>query len=112
MTLIPKDIRDLNSEEALTLQVHHILKMQQHLIGELCDGADAEFLKDLEVSDINEVVERFLKNNPKPLVIEPFPVYDEEPQSYSPDNYSDDGEALASAGFGTDEDYGGGDERL
>ena len=33
MTLIPKDIRDLNSEEALTLQVHHILKMQQHLIG-------------------------------------------------------------------------------
>ena len=52
MTLIPKDIRDLNSEEALTLQVHHILKMQQHLIGELCDGADAEFLEELEVSDI------------------------------------------------------------
>lgn len=24
-----------------------------------------------------------------------------------PDNYMDDGEALASAGFGTDEDYGG-----
>ena len=31
---------------------------------------------------------------------------------YSVDNYMDDGEALASAGFGTDEDYGsfGGDE--
>ena len=68
MTLIPKDIRDLNSEEALTLQVHHILKMQQHLIGELCDGADEEFLKELEVSDINEVVERFLNDNPKPLI--------------------------------------------
>jgi len=29
-----------------------------------------------------------------------------------PDDYSDDGDALASAGFGTDEDYGyyGGDE--
>ena len=24
-----------------------------------------------------------------------------------PDNYEDDAEALASAGFGTDEDYGG-----
>ena len=68
--ITPKDIRDLNSEEVLTLQAHHILKMQQHLIGELCDGADAEFLEELEVSDINEVVERFLNDNPKPLIKE------------------------------------------
>jgi hypothetical protein len=37
---------------------------------------------------------------------------DHERESYSPNDYSDDAEALASAGFGTDEDYGGGDERL
>jgi hypothetical protein len=28
-------------------------------------------------------------------------------EAYGPDNYEDDAEALASAGFGTDEDYGG-----
>lgn len=36
----------------------------------------------------------------------------EEYESYGPDDLSDDGDALASAGWGTDEDYGyyGGDE--
>jgi hypothetical protein len=32
---------------------------------------------------------------------------DYEYEAYGPDNYEDDAEALASAGFGTDEDYGG-----
>jgi hypothetical protein len=32
---------------------------------------------------------------------------DYEYEAYGPDNLMDDGEALASAGFGTDEDYGG-----
>lgn len=35
---------------------------------------------------------------------------DEEPQGSH--DLSDDGDALASAGFGTDEDYGGGDTPL
>ena len=37
---------------------------------------------------------------------------EEQSAGKSPDDYSDDAEALASAGFGTDEDYGyyGGDE--
>jgi len=32
--------------------------------------------------------------------------YSETEEEYFLDNYSDDAEALASAGFGTDEDYG------
>jgi len=43
---------------------------------------------------------------------EPSEVEDYGGQAYSPNDYSDDAEALASAGFGTDEDYGGGDDRL
>jgi len=37
---------------------------------------------------------------------------EEQSAGRMPDDYSDDAEALASAGFGTDEDYGyyGGDE--
>ena len=37
---------------------------------------------------------------------------DYEYEAYGPDNYQDDGDALASAGFGTDEDYGGDIERF
>ena len=118
MTLIPKDIRDLNSEEALTLQVHHImgqlidcLKSVEPAPGN-DDAVYLDFWNDMEMGEVLKRAEAWIDDNPKPLIIEPFPVYDEEPQSYSPDIYSDDGEALASAGFGTDEDYGGGDERL
>ena len=37
---------------------------------------------------------------------------DYEYEAYGPNNYEDDGDALASAGFGTDEDYGGDIERF
>lgn len=43
--------------------------------------------------------------------VEP-PEFDDAHESHGPDDFSDDGEALASAGLGTDEDYGyyGGDD--
>ena len=126
MTLIPKDIRDLNSEEALTLQVHHImgqlidcLKSVEPAPGN-DDAVYLDFWNEMQMDEVLKQAEAWINDNPKPRIklrgtltvsdlIEHHNKYNE---SYSPDNYSDDGEALASAGFGTDEDYGGGDERL
>ena len=61
-----------------------------------------------------EMVEMVLCNIKSSLIDDSFnsPSEDSHLESdYSIDNYADDGDALASAGFGTDEDYGyfGGD---
>ena len=146
MTLIPKDIRDLNSEEAHTLQVHHImgqlidcLKSVEPAPGN-DDAVYLDFWNEMQMDEVLKQAEAWINDNPKPRIklrgtltvsnlIEHHNKYnlefegtegqdrksyidDQDRESYSPDNYSDDGEALASAGFGTDEDYGGGDERL
>jgi len=57
--------------------------------------------------NIRKLVERYPERHPE-LAEKYLPDADDLHEHYSgPDDYSDDAEALASAGFGTDEDYGG-----
>ena len=57
-----------------------------------------------------EALDEWAEEFENELRISPLP--DHEPTTPSPNDLSDDAEALASAGRGTDEDYGGGSERI
>ena len=74
MTLIPKDIRDLNSEEALTLQVHHImgqlidcLKSVEPAPGN-DDAVYLDFWNEMEMGEVLKQAEAWIDDNPKPRI--------------------------------------------
>ena len=71
-------------------------------IGNTFDGilANVQSLFKLSDADADDIVWKLWKDSGSND-------RDYEYEAYGPDNYEDDAEALASAGFGTDEDYGG-----
>ena len=61
-----KPLKECNSEEALLMKARHILKMQKELINELREGADEEFLEEIQADEVEVQVDAFLEDHQLP----------------------------------------------
>ena len=63
---LTKPLQECNSEEALLMKARHILKMQKGLIHELREGADEEFLEEIQADEVEIQVDSFLEDHQLP----------------------------------------------
>ena len=77
-----------------------------------CAGAELVNAETGETVTVGELFDLTALGESVGDIQDPGDVEPDDWDDYGPDNYLDDGEALASAGMGTDEDYGyfGGDD--
>ena len=61
-----KPLQECNSEEALLMKARHILEMQKELINQLREGADEEFLEEIQADEVEVQVDAFLEDHQLP----------------------------------------------